>query len=488
MYLQKARQRYMQNLKLPGFRPGKVPPHLIKQKLNDVEIFRQAHLLVFNKAFQYASSQKASPSPYQQPRVEVKTINHEKYVLLINFALPPNYHIKSYVGFTDIAKVVPKITTADINQQLHLLQSKLAMLTPKKGTVTKGDQVKINFRGFINNEAFVGGNAKDFELEIGSNKLIPGFEDQIIGMKVGEIKKIHVTFPTDYPQPALAGKDADFKVTLNELFNKKLPPIDDKLARDYPDPNVKTLEQLKKIIKTQLFNQQANTAREEFMDNLFRAIAAASNLNIDQQIIDKETRALKKEFVKELNSKNLTLKQYKQRTKINEDYIQKELRAEAQQRIENTLIIQRVQQEEKLKVSPEAIAAAYEFHSKQFNMSVAELKNGILPEEKIKKNILEKLALDFLYDHNGNQPSSVAKKESLPKAAVAKKPKPNNQKNTPKSTASKTAVAKKPTIVKATTSKSAAASKKPVAAKTAKSKASLPATKIIPPAKSPLKK
>ena len=414
--LKKAKAILASKITVPGFRKGHAPQDVVDQHTSERQILTEAHRLAAAKAYKFALTQKDVEKPYGQPKIEVKTLNRNQYTLLIHFPLQPRFEVKKYTGFTNILKKKVAVSAADITQELKQLQNKFAMLSDKKTAAAMGDQVNIDFKGYINGTAFPNGSAKKFDLELGSKQFIAGFEDALVGVKAGEEREINIQFPADYIQPKIAGAKAVFEVKVNKVQAKQLPPVNAELVKDANLPNVKTVAELKKYIHDSLLGERQKNHRNDFIGELLQAIAAKAHLVIPEELVHREIKDLKRQLEKEVIQKKLTMKEYKKRSGYTDTQIEAELREDAVQRIENTIIIDHVRRAEKLVPSKQQIADEYSKLSKQFNMPVKDLQ-GLIKESNLVQQLSNQLVLDFLYDHNGQDAVKPSKSKAKQPAA-----------------------------------------------------------------------
>ena len=248
--IEKAYNKLETKVSLPGFRKGKAPKEMVRSKIKLEEVFNEALNYFLNDNYSKVLKDN-NLRPIVQPTIDVKKISLEEVECDITVVGEPKVELKEYKGIT-VEKSPVAVTESEINEELTRLQERNAEVVVKEeGSVVSGDIATIDFEGFVDGVAFEGGKGDDYDLTIGSNTFIPGFEDQIIGMNVNETKDVNVTFPENYVE-ALKGKPAVFKVTVKAIKTKVLPEINDDLALDANLDNVETLEQLKEHYKNEL--------------------------------------------------------------------------------------------------------------------------------------------------------------------------------------------------------------------------------------------
>ncbi|WP_342252444.1 trigger factor [Spiroplasma endosymbiont of Amphibalanus improvisus] len=413
-FIEKAKNSFKSKLSIPGFRKGKVPENLVKKHLTEEKLLNEAHNFVLKKAYDYAITQKSQIEPYTTPEIEIEKLSMNEYILNFNFDIKPEINIKKYTGFKDIKKEPVNVTEKQINQSIDSYREKFAIYADKTTAISKGDLVKFDFIGYVNGEPFPGGNAVDFTLEIGSNKFIPGFEDKMIGLKIGE-SKIAVKFPDDYHVENLKSQPAEFNLNIKEIKSKTLPKIDEELVKDVNLPDVNNISEFKKFIKNSIHTQLKKSETDRFIGELFQKIIQDSNIIIPSSIVNKEANKLEVEFEQKLKAKQIDKKFYKEQSGLTDEDIKNELIIDARSRIANGSIVEFIKQKEQIKASENEVADQFNQLAKQFNIDVKTLKNGIVSEEQIKTQVTNDKVFEFLYENNGAQ-------EKIEKAIKPTKP------------------------------------------------------------------
>nr|WP_267893689.1 trigger factor [Mesoplasma florum] len=264
--------------------------------------------------------------------------------------------------------------------------------------IEKGDIVTFDFKGFMDGEAFKGGEAKGHKLVIGSNQFIPGFEDSMIGLGLGEAK-IDVTFPEGYT-PELANKPATFELNITEVKARELPKKDDELVKDLNLPNVETFAQFEAKVKEDITKQKLQNVKNQFVNDLITEIIKNSTIELPKTAIENQTADLRKEFEAQLKQQGLDIKKYKKVTGLSDEAIKAELTADAKNKLETYLVTSEIRSKEKFEVTEEAINAKFENLAAQFGIPADQIKTMVNPE-MLKSEIVNDLLVDFLYSNNG---------------------------------------------------------------------------------------
>lgn len=410
--LKTAKKAVMEQVEVSGFRKGKVPENIAQQHISEAEILKNAANKAIKLAYQYGLDHQEA---YEikatgQPKIEIEDASNEQCKLSFSFDLPLHVELKKYQNL-NINKPTVKVSKNEIEQQIALLKDRFAVYSEKeKGTLQQGEIAVISFKGTVKGKAFPGGSSENFELEIGSKKFIPGFEEQMIGMKIDEHRVITVKFPKDYQVKNLAGEDAEFAVHLKEIKIKKISGGNDDLVKDVNIPNVKTYDDLVNHIKAELTKQKTNSIHQEVIDEIFTNILKSAKIVIPKTVIDNETNRLMNEFKQELSQKNVTLDQYKEMTGFNDDVIRTEAKKDALWQLQTFIIIEEVIKAEKIDTTEVEVEEYLQAIANQFNMPIEQIKNTIKDLTSVTMTLKRKKAIDWLYENNCQSQASAVKK------------------------------------------------------------------------------
>lgn len=398
----KAETNLLANLQVPGFRKGKVPAHIAKKHIADDEILRTAGNSAIKIAYQYGLDQKdLDVKVTNKPGVEIADLTKALCKLVFNFDLPLEVDLKAYTNF-DIKKPEVEVSDEEIEQQVKLLKDRFAVYTPKeKGNLVAGDIAIFDFVGRINDEEFPGGKAEGAQLEIGSNQFIPGFEDQMIGMKQGESKIIKVTFPKDYHVETLAGQEAEFTVTLTEIKVKLVTDNNEELVQDVNIPSVTTFQELLDYIKDQLKEQKLRSVKDEFLNNVFTEIMKTTKIIVPNSLIDKETDRLLNDFKMQLKQQNVTFEDYQKMTNLTEADVRKEAQKDALWQLQTYILTEEIAKAENITATDSEVEDYISQISAQFNIPIEEIKKNMKDLNFIISNIRRNKTLDWLWENNG---------------------------------------------------------------------------------------
>ena len=383
---------------IPGFRKGKAPMNIV-EKYYGKEIFYED---AFNEVVPEELEKAVEENKLQvvsRPDIEVTQIGKgQDLIFTAVFQTKPEAELGKYKG-VEIKKIEYKVTDEDIEHELgHMQEHNSRLISVEDRPVEKGDIANINFEGFVDGVAFEGGKAENHDLEIGSNTFIPGFEDQIIGMKIDEEKDIKVKFPDEYFSKDLAGKDATFKVKVNEIKKKELPKLDDEFAKDVSEFD--TLKELKASIKEKQQKQNDERAKYETQDAVIKAVCENVKVDIPSGMIETETENMLKDMEQRLAYQGLKLDQYLQMMGKTKEEMQKEYEPQAIEAIKSRLAIEAVIKAEKIEVPDIDIEEKMKEMAKNYGRENDEefMKNENV-KNYIKQGLESEKALEFLVEN-----------------------------------------------------------------------------------------
>ena len=380
---------------IPGFRKGKAPIQIVEKYYGKEIFYEDAFNDSANEALEEAVKEN-NLEIVSRPEVEIKQMEKGKdLIFTATMQTKPEAELGKYKG-VEIKKIEYKVTDEDIEHELsHMQEHNSRLISIDDRPVEKGDITTIDFEGFVDGKAFEGGKAEGHELEIGSNTFIPGFEDQIIGMKIDEEKDIQVKFPEEYFSKELAGKDATFKVKLHEIKKKELPKLDDEFAKDVSEFD--TLDELKKSIKEKQEKQNEERAKYETEDAVIKAVCDNMKVEIPSGMINMEIDNMLKELEQRLSYQGLNLEQYLQFMGKTEEDLRKEYEPQAIEGIKSRLALEAVIKAEKIEPDEAEITEKMKEMAKNYGKENDEefLKNENVANY-IKEGLKSEKALEFL--------------------------------------------------------------------------------------------
>ena len=388
---------YFQNAKyfnIPGFRKGKAPMNIVEKYYGAQIFYEDAFNDVATEGYDEALKENKIEAV---SRPEVDIIQMEKGKDLIFTAIvqtKPEVKLGKYKGI-EIPKVEYKVDKKDVDHELgHMQEHNSRLITVDDRPLDNGDTATIDFEGFVDGVAFDGGKAEGHELEIGSGAFIPGFEEQLVGMKIDEDKEIKVTFPKEYFSKELAGKEAIFKVKLHEIKKKELPELDDEFAKDVSEFD--TLADLKKSIKEKLEKNNEQRAKYETEDAAMKAVCEDAKLDIPSGMIEIEIDNMLKDFEQRLAYQGLNVEQYLKMIGKTEEEMRKEYEPQAIDAIKSRLVLEAIINAEKIEASEDEIKSKMEEMAKNYGKKVEELSENENLKKYLEEGIKSEKALEFI--------------------------------------------------------------------------------------------
>ena len=380
---------------IPGFRKGKAPMQIV-EKYYGPEIFYED---AFNEVAQEALEEAVEENKLDvvsRPEVDVKQMEKGKdLIFTVVMQTKPEAEVSKYKGI-EIKKVEYNVTDEDVEHELHHMQEHNSrLISVDDRAVESGDTTTIDFEGSVDGVPFEGGKAENYDLEIGSNTFIPGFEDQIIGMKIDEEKDVKVKFPEEYFSKELAGKDAVFKVKLHEIKKKELPELDDEFAKDVSEFD--TLDELKADIKAKQEKQNEEKAKYETQDAVIKALCEKTKVEIPSGMVEMEVENMLKDFEQRLAYQGLNLEQYFKMMGKTEEEVKKEYEPQAIEGIKSRLALEAVIKAEKIEATDKEVEDKMKEMAKNYGKENDEefLKNENV-RNYIKQGLESEKAIDFL--------------------------------------------------------------------------------------------
>ena len=379
---------------IPGFRKGKAPFNIVERMYGDEIFYEDA----FNELVPPIYDKEIEENKLEvvsRPDIHIENMKKgEDLVFTATVQTKPEVVLGQYKG-VELKKVEYKVTDEDVNHELeHMQEHNARIITVEDRPVKEKDIAVIDFEGFVDGKAFEGGKAENHELEIGSNTFIPGFEEQMIGMKAGEEKDINVTFPEDYFSKDLAGKEATFKVKLHEIKEKKLPTLDDEFAKDVSEFD--TLNDLKTSIKEKKQAQNDDRAKHETESLAIEAVSNNTPIDIPSGMIETEIDAMIRDLELQLSYQGINLDQYlhminKTRKEIEDNY-----KEQAEKNVKSRLVLEAIIKEEKLEASDDEVSAKIKEMATNYGRKEEELNKNEALKEYLANNIKTEKAIDLI--------------------------------------------------------------------------------------------
>lgn len=396
--LEKAYKKVVKQVAIPGFRKGKVPRPLLEAHFGKEVLYEDALEFVVPDAFA-AAIMELGLEPIAKPEYQFNTIEAGKPVeFSVKVAVKPEVKLGNMEG---LQISIPKfeINEENVNEVLENMRLRYAESVEKTDEPAElGDALDIDFDGYVNEEPFAGGSAQDYRLVLGSNSFIPGFEDQLVGVKAGESKDVKVTFPEAYHAQELAGKDAVFKVAVKKVIGKKLRELNDEFAQEISE--YETLEELKDNIRKDLQNTSESKKKNAIKSEIVNKIIDICELTISPTVIEEEVQHMMEQFDQRLQQQGFNLDRYLKMTGATLDSFKEEIKPEAERNVKSHFILEKLIQEKGIEASDEELDNQIEKIASRMNITPEEARQGLGDNiVNIKMNLLIDKAFEYLIDN-----------------------------------------------------------------------------------------
>ena len=383
-----------------GFRRGKAPRSIIEKRYGEGVFFEEAIDNMINKAYPEALD-TLGLEPVDRPSIDFGEEKLEKgkgFMVKATVTVAPEVEVKDYKGIK-IDRTVMQVTDKDVELELKTRQKRNARLVTVEREAKNGDTVILDYKGFTGDVQFEGGTAENQSLVLGSGSFIPGFEDQLVGVKAGEDKEVKVTFPAEYHAEDLAGKEAVFKCSVHEVKEEELPEIDDEFAKDISEFD--TLDELRADIRKTLEESAQGAAEYDGKNKVVEKLCEATEIAIPQVMIDDEAQNMLDEYAQNLSYQGLSLDMYCEYMKKTKDQIKEEMKPDAEKRLKSRMVVQAVAKAEDIKATQEELDKELADMAKQYGMEVDKLKEMFGPQNfsYLEQDICMRKAIDFLYEN-----------------------------------------------------------------------------------------
>lgn len=392
--IDKAYNNKKKDIKVDGFRKGNCPKDIYIKKFGIETLFMDAVDLVINDAYHKVLDDNKL-TPVCEPKVDISHICENDVTFKFTVVEHPEVKLGKYQGL-GIKKDEATVTDEEIEHEIGHLRERFAdVVETTDGKLEMGDTAVINFEGFVDDKALEGGKGENYPLEIGSNTFIPGFEDGLVGMSIGEEKTLNLKFPENYVED-LKNKDVKFNVKLISIKKRILPELNEDFYKDLGYEDVKTEEEFRKEVSEHLKSHKEADAENKYVDELIKKASENLEVEINQEIIDAEVERLLNQYRQELQMQGLTLEQYLEFTKSNMESMKKMMEPECISRIKGRYLLEAVADKEKIEVTDEEVNEEITKMTEMYQMSKEELLEAIGGEDAIKYDVKMRKAIDVL--------------------------------------------------------------------------------------------
>ena len=396
--LDQAFKRAVKRVNAPGFRKGKLPRAVFNKMYGEEALYQDAVDYVLPRAYTKAIDE-LEVSPLAMPDIDVKEISKEEGVKFeAVVTVKPNVELGEYKNL-GLEKDSVEVTDADVEERLDSLLSRQAEWQIKEGESKKGDIVVIDFKGFIGDEAFEGGEAKGYELELGSGSFIPGFEEQLEGKVAPVDTEVNVTFPENYQVADLAGKAAKFEVTVHDVKEKVLPELTDEFVKEFSKEAASTVAEYKEKLKEEIKLEKENLAEKSYSDKVISTAVENAKVSVPEKLVEQEVNSMFEQFTGNLSRQGLSFDLYEQFTGKGEADLKAEMKSDAENKIKTSFVLGEIAEVEKVEVTEADIDEEVKELATMYNMTEEGIKQRISVEDLRGELVIQK-TVDFLKANN----------------------------------------------------------------------------------------
>ena len=392
--LTKAYKKNVKKFNVPGFRKGKVPMNVVKQYYGLGVLLEDAVNFAIEESYSEVLKEN-NIIPVDYPKVDVVQVEEGKdFIYTAEVTVYPEVELGEYKGLS-VEKKTYEVTEEEVSKKLKEMQEKNARVeTKEEGTVENGNIAVIDFKGFVDGEAFQGGEGHDYSLEIGSKTFIDNFEEQLVGAKVNDTVEVNVTFPENYGKEELNGKPAKFEVTIKEIKVKELPELDDEFAKDVSEFD--TLKELKESIKEKLEKENEQKAKYETEEAAIKAVCDNTEIDIPSGMIETEIDHMEKDMEQRMQYQGLTLDMYLQMIGKTKEEFRKEYEDQAKDAVKSRLVIEAVANEEKIEADDKEVDEKIKEMAENYGKTEDELKSNESLRNYLKENLKTEKTIEFI--------------------------------------------------------------------------------------------
>lgn len=397
-YIEKAYTKLNKKFKIDGFRVGKAPKETFMKKYG-MNVMTEASDIAVHEEYHKMIEANKDLEIIAQPSVEFKNLTEEEFEFDFVLQLKPTVKLGKYKNL-NVKKETVKVTKEEVEQTINEMRKKYSENVIKDGTIENGDIAVIDFEGFKDNVPFEGGKGDNYSLTIGSNTFIPGFEEQLIGLKVNEEKEVNVTFPENYHSEDLKGQPVVFKVKINEIKQVVIPEINSDFFEDLGMEGIDSMESLEKQVEENIKVQKEQNTENKYIDELLDKAVENMEVEVPEVMINEELDRILKQYEQNLSMQGITLEQFYQFTNTKEEDLKKQFNEEAIKRIKSRLLLEEISAAEKIEITEEQANQEAEDLAKKYQMEKDELLASFNGIDMIKYDLQMRAAIEILKENN----------------------------------------------------------------------------------------
>lgn len=378
--METAYQKTKNKINIPDFRKGKAPRKMIEKMYGPAVFYEDAANSLIPQAYTKAADESGE-NIVSRPQIDVVQIEKGKsFIFTAEVALKPEVTLGQYKGL-EVEKAVIEVQEAEVDAEIDKEREKNSReIDIDDRAVEDGDQIKLDFEGFVDGVAFEGGKGTDYSLKIGSHSFIPGFEEQLIGTKIGEDKEVNVTFPEDYHADELKGKAAVFKCRVNSIKVKELPEADDEFAQEVSEFD--TIAEYRDDVRAKLLDRRTKDAKRAKENSTVAKAVENATMEIPDAMVDEQVRRMADDFTRRIESQGITVEQYMQFTGMTAEKMLEQMRPEALKRIQNSLVLEAIAKAENIEISDERVEEELVKMAEAYKMELSKVKEIMGDAEK----------------------------------------------------------------------------------------------------------
>lgn len=397
--LEIAFKKVVKKVNAPGFRKGKMPRAMFNKMYGEEALYQDAVDYLLPPAYQKAI-EELKINPLALPKVDVKEISKEVGVVFeAEVTVRPNVELGEYKNL-GLEKESVTVTDNDVEERIDQILTRQAEWEIKETESANGDIVVIDFKGFVDGVAFDGGEAKGYELELGTGSFIPGFEDQLVGKIAPTDVEVNVTFPENYQVADLAGKDAKFEVTIHDVKEKKLPELTDEFVKEFSKESANTVEEYKAKLKDEITKEKEDLAEKTYADSIMAKVVENATINVPEKLIDQEVDGMFANFKSNLERQGLSVELYEQFTGKSSTDLKNEMRSDAEKKIKTSFVLDEISKVENIEVTEEDVLKEINKLAETYSMTAEDVKKNLGSNFDIKSELIIKKTVEFLNENN----------------------------------------------------------------------------------------
>ena len=398
--LDKSFNKNVKNVTISGFRKGKCPRDVYEKKYGKESLYIDAAESLLQNAYKKVMEDNKDVIPVVQPRVDIKSMDENGVEFLFTIITAPEVKVKKYKGLK-VTREEVEVTKEEIEHEIsHLLERYTELVTKEDGSVVEGDIAVIDFEGFKDGVAFEGGKGENYSLEIGSHTFIPGFEEQLVGMKTKEEKEIEVTFPEDYMSEELKGQKAIFKVKLHEIKTKEQRELDKEFFEDLGMEGVDSRETLEEEIRKDLTAHKDMEAENNYIESLLETVGKEVEVDIPEEMVEEEIDHMLHKFEEQLKMQGISLAMYYQFTNSDEKALRDQMEKDAYQHVLYRLMLEEIVKLEKIEITDEEVETEIKETAKKYQMTEEEFEKALGGKEMMKYDLEMRKVIEILKEGN----------------------------------------------------------------------------------------